>query len=71
MKKIFVLGCFYLGLWGILGFFATIILSFFSCCAELSQEIYFGALIVFAVLGIVMTCRSVSKECKKQKNFSL
>jgi hypothetical protein len=71
MKKIFVLSCFYLGLWGILGFFATILLGFLSCCAGISQELYFGALIAFALLAVSMTCRSVSKECKKHKDFSL
>jgi len=71
MKNIFVLSCFYLGVWGVLGFFATILLGFLFCCAGLSQEIYFGALIAFALLGIGMTYRSVSKECKKQQDLLL
>lgn len=64
MKKTVGLACIYLGLWGFLGFVATIILGFLSCCAGLPEEIFFTALAVFAIVAIGMTCRSVSKQCK-------
>ncbi|HKJ43670.1 MAG TPA: hypothetical protein VKA27_16350 [Sunxiuqinia sp.] len=70
MKNVVLLVFFYLGLWGVLGFFATILLGFLSCCAGLSEEIYFGALISFAIVAVVMTCRSVAK-CRKHKDLSV
>ena len=69
MKRVIALICFYLGLWGVLGFLATVLLGFLSCCAGLSKEIYYGALVGFALLAIVMTCRSVAK-CRKHNEFS-
>ena len=71
MKKTVGLTCFYLGLWGFIGFIATIILSFLSCCAGIPKEIYFVSLFLFALVAIVMTCRSVSKECKNKNNVLL
>ncbi len=65
MKKILVLICYNLGLWGILGFFATLFLGFLSCCANLSENIFYGFLIVFAVVGITATSICVSRGCKK------
>lgn len=70
MKKVIVLIGIYLGLWGILGFFATIILGFLSCCIGLSQEIYFGALISFMIVAIIMICHSVLKCSKRPIKFS-
>jgi len=68
MKKPLVLICYNLGLWGLLGFFATLILGFLSCCANLSKNIFFGFLIVFAVIGIAATIYCVSRGCKKIMN---
>ena len=65
MKKLLVLLCYHLGLWGILGFFATLFLGFLSCCAHLSENIFYGFLIAFAVIGVVATTFCVSKGCKK------
>ncbi|WP_297087198.1 hypothetical protein [uncultured Draconibacterium sp.] len=65
MKKALVLVCYNLGLWGILGFFATLILGFLSCCANLSENVFFGFLAFFAVSGIVASAVCVSKGCRK------
>ncbi len=65
MKKILAIICYNLGLWGILGFFATLILGFISCCANLSPNFFYGALILFAVIGITATTICVSRGCKK------
>ncbi|WP_347839814.1 hypothetical protein [uncultured Draconibacterium sp.] len=65
MKKALVLVCYNLGLWGILGFFATLILGFLSCCANLSENVFFGFLAFFAVSGIVASAYCVSKGCRK------
>jgi len=65
MKKILVLLCYNLGLWGILGFFATLFLGFLSCCTNLSEKFFFGFLIVFAVSGVVATTVCVSRGCNK------
>ncbi len=65
MKKVFVLICYNLGLWGILGFFATLILGFLACCANLSENVFYGLLIGFAVIGISASLVCVSRGCKK------
>jgi len=65
MKKILAIICYHLGLWGILGFFATLILGFISCCANLSHFFFYGALILFATVGITATTICVSRKCKK------
>lgn len=65
MKKIFVLISYNLGIWGVLGFFATLILGFLACCANLSQNVFYSALIIFAVIGLSATIMSVTRECKK------
>jgi hypothetical protein len=65
MKKMLVLVCYNFGLWGILGFFATLILGFLSCCANLSENVFYGSLIIFAVTGIIISSICVSRGCKK------
>lgn len=65
MKRAFVLICYHLGLWGILGFFATLFLGFLSCCANLPQNIFYGVLVAFAILGITVTAICVSRGCKR------
>ena len=66
MKKVLVLICYNLGLWGILGFFATLLLGFLACCANLSEKLFYGFLIVFALSGLVTTIFCVSRGCKKE-----
>jgi hypothetical protein len=65
MKKVLVLICYNLGLWGILGFFATLLLGFLACCANLSENIFYGSLIAFALVGIITSAICVSRGCKK------
>ena len=62
MKKLFLIVVVYLELWGVLGFFATIILSFLSCCIGLSKETYLTSLGVFAFIAIAMTLKSTIKR---------
>ena len=65
MNKIVTLICYNLGLWGILGFFATIFIGFLSCCANLSSTVFYTALIVFAIIGLTATTICVARGCKK------
>jgi len=65
MNKIVTLICYNLGLWGILGFFATIILGFLSCCANLSPNVFYIALIAFAAIGITASAICIARGCKK------
>lgn len=69
MKKALLLICYNLGLWGILGFFATLIFGFLACCANLSQNIFFGLLIAFALVGITVTTTCVVRGCKKTEKL--
>nr|WP_321353532.1 hypothetical protein [uncultured Draconibacterium sp.] len=65
MNKIVTLIFYNLGLWGILGFFATIILGFLACCANLTSTVFYTALIVFAIIGLTATTICVARGCKK------
>lgn len=65
MKKVLVLICYHLGLWGILGFFATLILGFIACCTNLSEVIFYVLLGIFAVIGVSATTYCISKSCTK------
>jgi len=65
MKKILVLICYNLGLWGILGFFATLFLGFLSCCANLPEKVFFIFLIIFAAIGLSATMICVARGCHK------
>ena len=68
MKRFMLLTCYNLGLWGLLGFFATLLLGFLSCCANLSENTFYTLLIVFAAIGITSTAICVLKGCKKSLN---
>lgn len=65
MRKLLTLACYNLALWGILGFFATLLLGFLSCCANLPANIFYIGLALFATLGITATTICVSRGCKK------
>ncbi|WP_297089053.1 hypothetical protein [uncultured Draconibacterium sp.] len=67
MNKILTLICYNLSLWGILGFFATIILGFLACCANLPVKVFYIALGIFALIGITATSICVARGCKKAK----
>jgi len=61
-KAIYLLG-FYIGLWGIIGFLATIFFGFLACCMNIGPVIYYGILILFAITGIVSTAFCVTRKC--------
>jgi len=65
MNKLFTLTCFYAGVWGVLGFLVTIILGALFCCAGWSHTFYIPLLVLFALIGVVMIWRSVSKCCQR------
>lgn len=65
MKKTIVLICYHLGLWGFLGFFATLVLGFLSCCANLPKNVFFIFLGIFAICALTATTICVSRGCKK------
>jgi hypothetical protein len=71
MEKLFVLASFYLSLWGILCFFAIIILSFLSCYAGVSKETYLVSLFLFALIAVIMTSRGIFKDYKRHTDFQL
>lgn len=62
MKKLILLIVFYLGMWGILGFFATITLSFLACCIGVSEEFYVTSLVIFGILAVAFTAYSVVRK---------
>lgn len=64
-EKVVFLFCFYLGLWGILGFFLTIVLGFLSCCMNLNPIIFYGVLALFAAVGIISTVVCVTHKYRK------
>ena len=65
MNKIVTLICYNLGLWGISGFFVTIILGFISCCANLPVQAFYTGLISFAAIALATTTFWVVRGCKK------
>ena len=65
MNKIVTLISYNLGLWGTLGFFATIILGFISCYANLPSQVFYISLISFAAIGLAATTFCVARGCKK------
>nr|WP_319271875.1 hypothetical protein [uncultured Draconibacterium sp.] len=65
MKKLLTIACYNLALWGVLGFFATLLLGFLSCCANLPANVFYTSLVLFAALGITATTICVSRGCKK------
>ncbi len=65
MKKVLVLTCYHLGLWGILGFFATLVLGFIAYRTNLSETIFYLSLGIFAAIGIGVTTYCISRNCTK------
>lgn len=61
-KAIYLLG-FYIGLWGILGFLATILFGFIACCLNIDPLIYFTVLASFAAIGIVSIAICITRKC--------
>ncbi|MCG6188221.1 hypothetical protein [Maribellus maritimus] len=65
-KELFLIG-YNLGIWGILGFLATLLFGFLTCCANLPSKYFYGSLIAFAIMGISITTVCVTRGCKKMK----
>lgn len=64
-EKVIYLLCFYLGLWGILGFLVTIVFGFVTCYMNLDPVVFYGLLGLFAATGIISTVVCVSRKCHK------
>ncbi len=65
MKKVFVLICYHLGLWGFVGFVITLIIGFIACCANLSVTTFYVLLVAFATIAITVTTYCIIRKCKK------
>ena len=65
MKKALVLICFHLGLWGVLGFFATLLLGMASCYAHVPESVFLILLGIFAVVGISASVVCTMRRCAK------
>ena len=68
MKKFLVLMCYHLGIWGFLGFLATLIIGFVACCANITKPVYFIILGSFAVIGITTSLICTSRRCRDKQN---
>jgi len=66
MNKVPVLFCFYLGIWGILGFIVTLFLGFISCCAQIPELTFYVLLGIFAIAGIAASIICTFRTCSKQ-----
>ena len=66
MKKTILLICYNLGMWGLLGFFATLIFGFIACCFNLTDKIFYISLFVFAITGIIISVICIIRGCKKK-----
>jgi len=65
MKKVLSLIGYHIGLWGILGFFATLFFGFITCCANLPENTFYISLFLFALLGLTATVTCVIRGCHK------
>lgn len=64
MKKAIILTCYYLGLWGIMGFLFTLVLGFISYNFGFSEKIFLGILVAFAVTGVTISLICMKRDCK-------
>jgi len=71
MKKLIIFTVVSLELWGVVGFFFTIILSFFSCCFGWSEKTFLAALSSFAIIALLHTFRTVSKRYHRFHDLAL
>ena len=65
MKKVLILMCYHLGLWGFMGFLVTLLFGFFACCTNMSSVTFYILLVLFAIIGITTTAYCIIKKCKK------
>jgi hypothetical protein len=70
MKKIILLTCIYLGIWGFAGFLFTLLAGFLICCANLPKSVFTFALLIFAVFAIVAVGFCVSGVCKRHEKLN-
>jgi len=70
MKKIILLTCIYLGVWGFAGFLFTLLAGFLICCANLPKSVFFFTLSIFGVLALIATALGVTRVCKKHEKLN-
>lgn len=70
MKKIILLTCIYLGIWGFAGFLFTLIAGFLICCANLPKSVFTFALWGFALFSIIAVGYCVTGVCKKHEKLN-
>lgn len=68
MKKILIIYLYYLGLWGLFGFFFTLIMGFLFCCFNFSQTFFYISLLIFLINSIICSYICVNKNYKKTNN---
>lgn len=66
MQRIVTLICYHLGLWGLLGFLATLVIGFIACCAGVSKPVFYILLGIFAIIGIACSARCILRNCKSE-----
>jgi hypothetical protein len=66
MQKFLVLMCYHLGIWGFLGFIATLAIGFIACCTNISKPVYFILLGSFAAVGITASIICAARRCKEK-----
>ncbi len=69
MKRLFYITCFHASVWGILGFFITLLFGFLAAVAGLSVDLFYLALIAFAITGIITSVFCIIKCYKKSEGF--
>jgi hypothetical protein len=67
MKKVAFLFCFYIGMWGILGFLVTLLFGFLACCLSLDPTVFYSVLVLFAAVGIISSVVCVFRTCQQLK----
>jgi len=67
MKKEMFLIFYNLALWGIAGFFVTLLFGFLACCTNVSHHIFYASLIIFAFVGLSISFFCIVRGCKKLK----
>ncbi|HKJ77991.1 MAG TPA: hypothetical protein VKA10_00595 [Prolixibacteraceae bacterium] len=66
MPKVFALISYHLGIWGFLGFFATLIIGFIACCTNISEAVYYILLAIFAAVGIAVSVVCTTRKCRNK-----
>ena len=69
LNKILFIACFHAGIWGMFGFFMTLLFGFLASIAGLAVDFFYYSLVAFAITGIVIGLYCVLRCCKKMKRF--